>query len=56
MLPVWTLARGWFPAGPHEARWDGRDEGGAAVAAGIYFVRVESGGAPSERLKLILLK
>jgi Tol biopolymer transport system component len=53
---VRTLARQRFPEGTHEARWDGRDDDGATVATGIYFVRVETPGAAPERLKLILLK
>ncbi len=31
-------------AGPHERRWDGRDDGGRGVAAGGYVFRVDSGG------------
>lgn len=29
-------------AGPHEIRWDGRDEAGARAAPGLYFVRVRA--------------
>jgi hypothetical protein len=39
---VRTLAHGVAAAGTVEANWDGLDEGGASVAAGIYFVRVET--------------
>ena len=53
---VRTLARQWFPEGMHEARWDGRDDGGSPVGSGIYFARVETAGGNSERLKLVLLK
>jgi hypothetical protein len=42
---VRTLARGTLAAGPHAIAWDGRDARGARVSAGIYFVRLESGGA-----------
>lgn len=31
-------------AGPHEATWDGTDADGRAVAPGVYFARLESGG------------
>lgn len=31
-------------SGVYERRWDARDEGGRAVAAGVYFVALESGG------------
>jgi flagellar hook assembly protein FlgD len=30
------------PAGRHAVTWDGRDRAGDRVAAGIYFVRLES--------------
>jgi hypothetical protein len=33
---VRTLLRGALPAGRHEVRWDGLDDGGAAVAPGVY--------------------
>ena len=33
------------PAGAYRVRWDGRDDGGKAVPAGVYFYRVELGGA-----------
>jgi hypothetical protein len=32
------------PPGCHSVTWDGRDLTGAEVSAGIYFVRLESGG------------
>jgi len=31
-------------AGEHQVRWDGRDDAGTPVAAGIYFMRLEAGG------------
>ncbi|MFN0149192.1 MAG: PQQ-dependent sugar dehydrogenase [bacterium] len=31
-----------FAAGSHTLAWDGRDESGAAVAAGVYLLRVEN--------------
>lgn len=40
---VRTLAEGVRTAGAHEAVWQGRDDGGAAVAAGVYFVRLDDG-------------
>ena len=40
-----TLEDGALGAGPHEAAWDGRDDAGAPVAAGLYFARLESAGA-----------
>lgn len=51
---VRTLVDGVRPAGDHALLWDGRDEGGAAVASGIYFARlVHPGGTRTERLALI---
>jgi hypothetical protein len=41
---VRTLASGSFPAGQQELLWNGRDEGGRAVPAGVYFLRAKSGG------------
>ena len=40
---VHGLADASFAAGAHELRWDGRDDSGNASAAGVYFVRIESG-------------
>ncbi|HMB71905.1 MAG TPA: FlgD immunoglobulin-like domain containing protein, partial [bacterium] len=41
---VRTLVRGLQPAGRMDAGWDGRDEGGRPVAAGVYLVRLDSAG------------
>ena len=37
---VRTLASGAMTAGPHAARWDGRDDDARSVSAGVYFVRL----------------
>ncbi len=34
-----------LPAGPSTLRWDGRNEGGRPVAAGVYFLRARASGA-----------
>lgn len=39
---VRRLVDGDAPAGAHVATWDGRDSHGAAVASGIYFIRLET--------------
>ena len=39
---VTTLVNREEPAGEHELTWDGRDDSGARVPAGTYFVRVET--------------
>jgi flagellar hook assembly protein FlgD len=36
------LADGPFAAGSHRLRWDGHDAGGAEVASGTYFYRLNS--------------
>ncbi len=41
---VRTLADGDLPAGRHRADWDGRDDRGQAAAAGVYLIRLSSGG------------
>ena len=40
---VRTLASGTLGAGPQRAAWDGRDDGGTRVAAGVYFGKLVSG-------------
>jgi hypothetical protein len=42
-------------SGSHVARWDGRDERGAAVASGAYFCRLEAGGRTAAR-RIILAR
>ena len=37
---VRRLVRGSLPAGSHPVAWDGRTDGGAPAAAGVYFVRL----------------
>ena len=37
-------------AGTHSATWEGRDAAGAAVPAGVYFARLESGGESAARI------
>jgi len=46
---VRTLAQGWRPAGRSAVTWDGRDEHGLPVAAGVYFLRLEAGGRQLHR-------
>jgi len=40
---VKTLASGVQEPGAHQAEWDGRDEAGASVGAGLYFCRLTAG-------------
>jgi hypothetical protein len=46
---VRTLAGGEFEAGSHALDWDGRDEGGSPLQAGLYFCRLEAGAAHGTR-------
>jgi len=52
---VATLLDGTAPAGPGEVRWDGRDDRGAVMATGVYYVRLEASGESHVR-KMVLLK
>lgn len=52
------VVRGWsghYGAGTHSLTWDGRDEGGEAVASGVYIASARQGGAAIAR-KVTLLK
>jgi flagellar hook assembly protein FlgD len=46
---VRALLAGSLEAGTHTVRWDGRDEDGARVAAGIYLIRARAGGEEQNR-------
>lgn len=49
-----TLLDGTLPAGTTEVAWDGRDQGGARVASGIYFVRLTfAGGARLSKIVML---
>ncbi len=53
---VRRLAHGaWREAGRHEVVWDGRDEHGAQVAAGVYVYRLRVGSLEQTR-RMVLLK
>ncbi len=41
-------------AGSHTARWDGRDDAGRSVAAGVYFVRLTAGAMRAEQRAVVL--
>jgi len=50
---VRTLVDGEAAAGAHEARWDGRDEGGRPVGSGAYFARLSFAGESRTRSLLL---
>jgi hypothetical protein len=51
---VRVLADKVLTAGRHFVTWDGRDDSGVAVPAGVYFCRLRSGGASSQQ-RLVLV-
>ena len=51
---VRTLADSWFDAGQHSAVWDGRDDSGRSLAAGIYIYRIKSGGRSASGKMLMI--
>ncbi|MGA9117229.1 MAG: FlgD immunoglobulin-like domain containing protein [Bacteroidota bacterium] len=57
--PVALLASGTFPAGYHDAVWDGRSDSGQRVSSGIYIARLEARpeghGTPFRALRKLLL-
>jgi hypothetical protein len=52
---VRTLVNGAESAGARTAAWDGRDDGGAPVARGTYFYRLESAGRDETR-RMVLIR
>jgi streptogramin lyase len=50
-----TLASGSFTAGEHRVTWDGRDDRGHRMGAGVYFCRLEAAGGTSTR-RVVLTK
>jgi hypothetical protein len=52
---VATLASGRFGAGRNEVRWDGRNDAGKQVAAGVYFYRLKTEGY-MEAKRMVLVR
>lgn len=52
---VRALLHGTLAPGTHRAAWDGLDDDGAAVAAGLYLARLEAGGS-MRALKILRLE
>lgn len=52
---VRRIAAGRLGPGPHDLRWDGRDEAGEVPAAGLYFIRLRA-GASSGWTRVTLLR
>ncbi len=51
-----TFTKQNYSAGTHEVAWDGRDDRGAPVQAGIYFVRMATGRTNAQTLKALVLR
>jgi hypothetical protein len=51
---VRTLAQGRRAAGAHTVVWDGRDDAGERVAAGVYFYRLRADGVDESRRMIYL--
>ena len=49
-----TLVDGFQTSGRHTVVWDGRDEGGAFQASGVYFARVQGQGIAGTRKLLVV--
>jgi len=52
---VRTLVSARQPAGRYQVQWDGRDEAGQTVPAGIYFYRLKAGQFEQVR-KMVLVR
>jgi flagellar hook assembly protein FlgD len=50
-----TIDHGAYGAGYRTAVWDGSDGAGHKIAAGVYFIRFES-GEHVERMKFVVLR
>ena len=50
------LVDGELAAGPHAATWDGRDESGRSVPAGVYFYDLVQGGERSAKRMVVLAR
>lgn len=53
---VRTLVRGEVSEGLKRVRWDGRDDQGQDVAAGVYFARLTAGNRTLERQRVMVLR
>ncbi|MBN2171326.1 MAG: hypothetical protein JW819_08405 [Candidatus Krumholzibacteriota bacterium] len=53
---VRRLAEGSFSAGAHERAWDGRDDAGRDLPAGVYFARLVCEDGWSRTARLVMIK
>lgn len=52
--PVRTLVRSFQAAGTYVVQWDGRDEGGRLLPAGVYFARLSGAGVSAQARPIVL--
>ena len=52
---VVVLADGTYGGGRSKVVWNGTDDGGGALASGVYFVRMDAGGECDSR-SIVLLR
>ena len=52
--PVRTLVRSFQAAGTYVVQWDGRDESGRLLPAGVYFARLSGPGASVQARPIVL--
>jgi agmatine deiminase len=52
---VRSLLRGAAMPGHHSVRWDGRNDAGTQVSAGVYFIAFD-GGNRTQRLRLVVVR
>jgi hypothetical protein len=53
---VARLVDGELPAGAHQATWDGKDDSGRAVPAGVYFYDLAQGGQRTAKRMVVLAR
>jgi hypothetical protein len=53
---IGTLAGGAYGAGAYRVAWDGRDESGASVNSGLYFVRMSGDGIGRQTARLAVVR
>ena len=53
---VQCLVEQWQPAGKHSVRWDGRDDDGRSVSAGVYFAHLNLNGSDVDSGKIVIVK
>lgn len=53
---VTALTAADYPAGVHTVSWDGRDDAGRPLGAGVYFVRMRASGAATQTVRVTVIR